>query len=228
LLKTRERIMIGGVLFDFDGTLADTAPDLAGAANDMRVARGLAPLPYSDLRPMASHGARGLVGTAFGAAPGDEGYETLRLEFLERYEQRLTQLSTLFEGVEVMIARIEDAGVPWGIVTNKASRYAEPLVRALGLSPTSLVCGDTTPNTKPHPQPLLHAAQQLGLAPQHCVYVGDDLRDVQASIAANMEPWIAMWGYLGNHLPPQQWGAARLISSPDLLWPSKDGHQLTP
>ncbi|MGL4576872.1 MAG: HAD family hydrolase [Burkholderiaceae bacterium] len=207
-------MMIDGILFDFDGTLADTAPDLAGAANDMRIARSLQPLPYHVLRPMASHGARGLVGTAFGLKPGDEGYEALRLEFLERYEQRLTRLSVLFDGVTEMLAHVERSGLRWGIVTNKATRYAQPLVNTLGLRPAALVCGDTTAHTKPHPLPLLHAAQMLGTPADRCVYVGDDLRDVQASIAAQMQPWVALWGYLGNQIPPEQWGASKLLQSP--------------
>jgi phosphoglycolate phosphatase len=208
---------IRAILFDFDGTLADTAPDLAGAANDMRVARGLAPLPYETLRPVASHGARGLVGAAFSVAADHSEYEPLKREFLERYEARLTQASRLFAGVAEMLERIEQAGMPWGIVTNKASRYAKPLVESFGLKPAALVCGDTTAQTKPHPQPLLHAAALMQVAAQQCAYVGDDLRDVQASIAAGMAPWVAMWGYLGNHLPPGEWGAHRLIDTPNDL-----------
>jgi N-acetyl-D-muramate 6-phosphate phosphatase len=212
---------IQAILFDFDGTLADTAPDLAGAANDMRTARGLAPLPYETLRPMASHGARGLVGTAFGVSTDHADYTALKNEFLERYENRLTHASILFDGVAQMLARIEAMGLPWGIVTNKASRYAVPLVQAFGLKPAALVCGDTTTQTKPHPQPLLHAAASIDVVASACAYVGDDLRDVQASIAAGMAPWVALWGYLGNHLPPQQWGAQRLIATPhDLPTPS--------
>jgi N-acetyl-D-muramate 6-phosphate phosphatase len=205
---------IESILFDFDGTLADTAPDLAGAANDMRIARNLAPLPYQLLRPMASHGARGLLRTAFGVKPEDEGYELLRLEFLERYEQRLTQLSVLFDGVVDMLAHVEQAGLSWGIVTNKATRYATPLIDVLGLRPAAVVCGDTTAHTKPHPMPLLHAAQMLSTPADRCVYVGDDLRDVQASIAAQMKPWVALWGYLGDQTPPELWGATQLLQSP--------------
>jgi N-acetyl-D-muramate 6-phosphate phosphatase len=203
------------ILFDFDGTLADTAPDLAGTANDMRIARGLTPVDYALLRAQASHGARGLVGTAFDVTPQDTQFEALRDEFLQRYEARLTQHSTLFAGVVPMLNRLEQQSLAWGIVTNKATRYAQPLVQALGLRPQTLVCGDTTAFAKPHPQPLLHAAQQIGCAPQDCVYVGDDLRDVQAGLAAGMQTWIALWGYLGQDAAPQQWGATRMINTPE-------------
>jgi N-acetyl-D-muramate 6-phosphate phosphatase len=202
------------ILFDFDGTLADTAPDLAGAANDMRQARGLALVDYGMLRPQASLGARGLISAAFNITPQDAQYEALREEFLQRYEARLTQQSVLFAGVTSMLERIEAGALPWGIVTNKAKRYAQPLVQAFGLQPQTLVCGDTTAYTKPHPEPLLHAARQLGCAAQDCVYVGDDLRDVQAGQAAGMQTWVALWGYLGQTLAPGQWGATRLIAAP--------------
>jgi N-acetyl-D-muramate 6-phosphate phosphatase len=207
--------MTSAILFDFDGTLADTAPDLAGAANDMRQARSLDLVEYAVLRAQASHGARGLIGAAFGVGAQEPQYESLREEFLQRYEARLTRQSRLFDGVMNMLARIEQRQLAWGIVTNKATRFAQPLVHAFGLRPHTLVCGDTTAYTKPHPEPLLYAARQLGCAAQDCVYVGDDLRDIQAGHAAGMRTWVALWGYLGQSLAPEQWGATQLLATPE-------------
>jgi N-acetyl-D-muramate 6-phosphate phosphatase len=207
------------VLFDLDGTLIDSAPDLAGAANDMRVERGLPPLPYAQLRPMVGTGARGMVGRAFGAAPGDAEFESLREEFLSRYEVRMAQETRVFEAMAPVLERLRSHGLPWGIVTNKATRFSEPLVVAMGLhdSSATLVCGDTTPHAKPHPEPLLEAARRLGLAAADCVYVGDDLRDVQAGRAAGMTTVAAAWGYLGEGEAIEAWGADHVIQSPDEL-----------
>ena len=201
------------VLFDLDGTVIDSAPDLAGAANEMRKARGLADIPYERLRAMVGAGARGLVGEAFGVGPGDDGFEALRLEFLDRYEQRMTKHTRVFEQVVPLLHALEEKGVPWGIVTNKPARYAEPLVRALGLLERMavLIGGDTTPHAKPHPAPLLEAARRLQVDPTHCLYVGDDLRDVQAGHAAGMRTVAVTWGYLGVGAPVQEWGADHTI-----------------
>jgi phosphoglycolate phosphatase len=204
------------VLFDLDGTLIDSAPDLAGAGNEMRVARGLQPLPYAAFRPMVGAGARGMVGIALGVGPVDDGYDDLRTEFLDRYAVRMTSATRVFDDVPPLLARLRDAGVPWGIVTNKAMRFAEPLVRALGLDreAAALVCGDTTPHAKPHPAPLLEAARRLAAPPSSCVYVGDDLRDVQAGRAAGMATVIAAWGYLGLGESIETWGADHVIAAP--------------
>ena len=213
------------VLFDLDGTLIDSAPDLAGACNDMRIERGLAALPYERLRAMVGSGARGMVGVGFGLTPDDAGYLELRDEFLRRYESRMTRQTQLFPAVTQLLAELEGAGIAWGIVTNKATRFAAPLVAALGLLPTAgaLVCGDTTPHAKPHPEPLLEAARRLGVPPATCVYVGDDRRDVDAGRAAGMRTVVAAWGYLGGGDPPAAWSADAIIERPgDLpaLWPS--------
>lgn len=207
------------VLFDLDGTLVDSAPDLAGAANDMRMARGLAPLPYEALRPMVGSGARGMVGRAFDVGPQDDAFTPLRDEFLARYEARMTRDTCVFAGIAGLLARLHDAAVPWGIVTNKATRFAAPLTQALGLATgaAALVCGDTTPHSKPHPAPLLEAAQRIGVQAGHCVYVGDDLRDVQAGQAAGMRTVAVSWGYLGVGLPIEDWGADHIIASPPAL-----------
>ena len=210
------------VLFDLDGTLIDSAPDLAGACNDMRIARGLAPMPFAELRAMVGSGARGMVGTGFSVAPGDHLYTELRDEFLSRYELRMTRETRVFAAVTPLLARLADQAIAWAIVTNKATRFAEPLAAWLGLAgpagpSRALVCGDTTPHAKPHPAPLLEAARRLGVAAEHCVYVGDDRRDVEAGRAAGMATVVAGWGYLGAGDPPATWGADAMISSPEEL-----------
>lgn len=207
------------VLFDLDGTLIDSAPDLAGACNDMRAARGLEPAAYEKLRPMVGSGARGMVGAGFGLKPGDDGYDALRTEFLDRYEARMTRLTVVFPAIPEMLAGLAEAAMGWGIVTNKVVRFADPLTRSLGLAPQVVVCGDTTPHSKPHPAPLLEAARRLGVAPGQCVYVGDDRRDVDAGRAAGMPTVVAAWGYLGAGEPLERWGADAVIDSPDALLP---------
>jgi phosphoglycolate phosphatase len=206
----------GAVLFDLDGTLLDSAPDLAGTANDMRAARGHAPLAYAALRPHAGSGARGMVGAAFGVKPAQPGYEALRDEFHQRYALRMTRESVLFGAVPALLDALDRERVLWGIVTNKALRFAAPLVSALPPLPRTgaLVGGDSTPHTKPHPEPLLEAARRLGCAPQRCVYVGDDYRDMRAARAAGMSAWAAAWGYLGVELPPADWGADAVLTQP--------------
>jgi 2-phosphoglycolate phosphatase len=207
------------VLFDLDGTLIDSAPDLAGACNEMRVERGLAEMPYERLRRMVGSGARGMVGAAFGLAPGDDGYEALRDEFLRRYESRMTRETCVFADVAHVLAWLDAEGLVWGIVTNKATRFTAPIVAGLGLAQRAavVVCGDTTPHSKPHPEPLWHAARAMGLAPADVVYVGDDLRDAQAAKAAGMPMVVATWGYLGLGESVHDWGADALADAPDQL-----------
>jgi phosphoglycolate phosphatase len=207
------------VLFDLDGTLIDSAPDLAGAANAMRVARGLAELPYERLRPMVGAGARGMVGAAFSTAPGEEGFEALRDEFLQRYAEGLLQRTAVFAGMAPVLQALERTALPWGIVTNKHERFTAPVVQGLGLRERAavVICGDTTAHAKPHPEPLLEAARRVGVAPRECVYVGDDLRDVQAGRAAGMATLAAAWGYLGAGEPGQAWGADAVIENPPAL-----------
>jgi phosphoglycolate phosphatase len=202
------------ILFDLDGTLADTAPDLAAAVNRLRVERGLEPTPYELLRPVASAGARGLVGAAFGVKPGDEEFEALRDAFLVSYEANLAVDSRLFDGVDALLAHLQNRGIGWGVVTNKAARYTDALVPQIGLGHAGcVISGDTTPHPKPHPAPLLEAARRLGLEPQQCWYVGDDLRDILAGQAAGMTTVAAAWGYCG-HSEPQAWNADLLAESP--------------
>ena len=208
------------VLFDLDGTLIDSAPDLAGAANDMRAARGLPLLPVEHFRPMVGSGARGMVARALGVVPGDPDFEALRDEFLWRYEARMTRETHVFETMLPVLDVLRARALPWGIVTNKATRFSEPLVAALGLHQhaATLVCGDTTPHAKPHPAPLLDAARRRGASAADCLYVGDDLRDVLAGRAAGMATVAAAWGYLGEGDHIEAWGADHVIESPaDLL-----------
>lgn len=207
------------VLFDLDGTLVDSAPDLAGAVNDMRSLRGLQPVDYTDLRQLAGSGARGMLARAFDIAPGQAGYEPLRDEFHDVYEQRMLRKTALFAAVLPMLDALDLRGLAWGIVTNKASRFAGPLATALGLRPRArvLVAGDTTPHTKPHPAPLLEAARQLAVPPACCFYVGDDHRDMRAARAAGMGAIAAAWGYLGVDAPPHDWGADAVLTEPGEL-----------
>ena len=210
------RAGIQAVLFDLDGTLIDSAPDLAGAANRLRELRGLPPVPYAQLRPLVGTGARGMIGGAFGLGPGDAEFEALRDEFLALYERGLLQQTAVFDPMVPVLQELEAAGLPWGIVTNKAERFTHPVVRGLGLDRRAgaVVCGDTTPHAKPHPAPLLEAARRIGVAPEACVYVGDDLRDVQAGRAAGMATLAAAWGYLGQGEAIEAWGADALLESP--------------
>ena len=205
------------VLFDLDGTLIDSAPDLAGAGNDMRLARGLPALPYERFRPMVGSGARGMVGAAFGVGPEEAGFQALRDEFLSRYELRMTQDTRVFADMLPVLKALEARACLWGIVTNKAMRFTEPLVRALGLQGRAavVIAGDTTAHAKPHPAPLFEAARRMGIEPGQCAYVGDDLRDVLAGRAAGMTTVAVRWGYLGVGDPIEAWGADHVADSPD-------------
>jgi phosphoglycolate phosphatase len=202
------------VLFDLDGTLADTAPDLANAVNKMRQDRGLPLTPYELLRPMASAGARGLIGVAFGIQPGDADFEAMRTEVLANYEAQIAEQPVLFEDVVALLAKIESNDQHWGIVTNKPLRYTDVLLPLIGLAHAACsISGDTTPHAKPHPEPLFEAARRLQLAPDQCWYVGDDLRDIQAGKAAGMPTIAAGWGYCGMS-EPTNWDADFIAGSP--------------
>ena len=204
------------ILFDLDGTLADTAPDLAAALNRVRTDRGLAPVPPERLRSSSSHGARGLIGTGMGVAPDHADYRALRDAFLAHYESALCVDTTLFADVSALLDEIESRALKWGIVTNKATRYTMPLLDLLGLGGRAgvVVCGDTTPHTKPHPAPLLAAATGLGVAPERCVYVGDAERDVVAGVAAGMRTIVARYGYIDAGEDPLRWPADGAIDDP--------------
>jgi phosphoglycolate phosphatase len=207
---------VDAVLFDLDGTLVDSAPDLAGAANDLRAVHALPPLPFEVLRPMVGAGARGMLGVAFGVAPADARFAELRDAFLRTYEQRLLRDTRVFADMMPVLAAIESAGLRWGVVTNKAARFSTPLLDGLGLASRCavLISGDSTARSKPHPEPLLEAARRLGVRAERCVYVGDDHRDVIAGRAANMPTLAAAWGYLGQGEAIADWQADAVLSHP--------------
>lgn len=207
------------VLFDLDGTLIDSAPDLGAAADKMRLDRGLPSLPLAHYRPMAGAGARGMIGVAFGLTPEHADFAALREEFFTNYEQCMTQRTYAFEGVDELIAHLGALDLPWGVVTNKTARFTDPLTRVmpLFLSARAVVSGDTTPHAKPHPEPLLEAARRLGIEPARCLYVGDDERDIVAGLAAGMGTVAATYGYLGQTADPSRWGAQAIINSPGAL-----------
>lgn len=216
---TPRPLAVDAVLFDLDGTLADTAPDLAAALNRVRVDRGLCSLPLAALRPYASHGARGLLAAGMGVGPDHATYETLREAFLDHYAAALCNESTLFAEVAALLDALDARAFRWGIVTNKAQRFTGPLLDALGLAARAgaVVCGDTTAHSKPHPAPLLIAAERLGVAPARCVYVGDAERDIIAGAAAGMPTIVARYGYLEPHDEPGAWLADGIIDSPAAL-----------
>jgi len=216
-----------GVFFDLDGTLADTAPDLVAATNQLLSARNLPLKPYEQLRPCASAGARGLIGGAFGIDTKHPDFIALRDEFFANYEKALFVHSKLFDGMEHLLNQLESSQLPWGIVTNKSERFTKPLIELMGLSQrsASTVSGDTTPHSKPHPEPILHAARIANLDPNKSLYVGDDIRDVIAGKAAGMKTVAAAYGYCGCEEPPEAWGADFIIQTPQellqIIFPSR-------
>ncbi|WP_371322514.1 phosphoglycolate phosphatase [Dechloromonas sp. ZY10] len=207
------------ILFDLDGTLADTAPDLANAANRLLQEEGRPPKPLDELRPYTSQGVRGLLFASFGLTPAASAYERLANRFLEFYAAQLCVESRLFDGIDRLLDAIEGAGLAWGIVTNKRMRYTDPLVRQLGLSPRTncVVSGDTTAAAKPSPLPILHACELLACEPGNSIYIGDDRRDIEAGRAAGCRTIAATYGYLGDSGPPADWRADHLVSSPEQL-----------
>ncbi|GAB3483782.1 HAD-IA family hydrolase [Polaromonas eurypsychrophila] len=210
---------IEAVLFDLDGTLIDSAPDLGAAADKMRTDRGMSSLPLSDYRHMAGAGARGMLGVAFGLSPEHADFGVLKEEFFLNYEACMTERTYAFDGVAELIAQINGAGLKWGVVTNKSARFTLPLTRQMPLfsSAQTIISGDTTPHAKPHPAPLLEAARQLHVEPGRCVYVGDDERDIVAGRAAGMPTVAAAYGYLGATADTLGWKADATIVSPAAL-----------
>jgi phosphoglycolate phosphatase len=210
------RSQIRAVLFDLDGTLLDTAPDMIVALNTLLAQQGRAPLPYALARTQVSHGSTGMLRQAFPEVAAGDEFEALRQRFLSLYGSRLTQETALFTGCDAVLDTLAQKNISWGIVTNKPAFLTEPLLAALGLAQRAacVVSGDTLAERKPHPAPLLHAAKLLAVAPQQCIYVGDAQRDVQSAHAAGMRVLLALYGYLGPQDQPDTWQADAQIQSP--------------
>ena len=206
---------IRAVLFDLDGTLVDTAPDLAAAANRLRARHDLPPLPLELLRPVASQGARGLLRVAFAIAPDAPGYGPLRSEFLDLYARHLCEETRLFPGMGKVLERFAALALPWGIVTNKPAFLTEALLDALDLplAPGVVVSGDTLAKAKPDPLPVRHALAVLGVPAPHALMIGDDRRDIEAGHGAGVRAWAAGWGYIETEDAPERWAADRVIAN---------------
>ena len=207
------------VLFDLDGTYADTAPDMAAALNALLARHGRRPLPAAAIRPHVSNGARGLLKVGFGLAPDEPGYAELRAEYLTLYSADICRHTRPFDGMDALIATLVEQGLHWGIVTNKPGWLTEPLLAALAPvpPPACVVSGDTAARPKPHPDPLLYACALLEVEPARCWYIGDDVRDILAGRAAGMATLAAGWGYLGTGAPPADWGADAIATHPQAI-----------
>ena len=219
-MTTKQFPLVRAILFDLDGTLIDSAPDLGAAADRLRTDRGLESLPLHAYRPLAGTGARGMLSVAFGITPEHPDFPGLREEFFSNYERCIHERSEVFAGVPELVATLTQQSMKWGVVTNKMTRFTSLIAQRVALfgDAGAIVSGDSTPYSKPHPAPLFAAAQQLGLEPHECIYVGDDERDIQAGRAAGMGTVAAMYGYLGTGAMPADWGADAMIYSPlDLL-----------
>lgn len=210
------------VLFDLDGTLVDTAPDLAEALNKVLQANGLAPLSIEKIRPQVSNGSNALIRLGFGIEPIDDSFEGLRVSLLDHYQNNLANHSCLFPGMENVLRNIESSGINWGVVTNKPKRFTDPLMLQLGLTARAaiIVSGDSLEYRKPHPEPLLHACRATDCQPQQCVYVGDAQRDIQAGSRAGTRTLLALFGYIEDPHAALAWGADHAVSSPEeiLKW----------
>lgn len=208
------------VLFDLDGTLADTAPDLAFALNAVLQEQDRAPLPFETIRPVVSHGGTALIRLGFEIEPGTAAFESLRLRLLDIYRDHLAQHTRLFPGIEELLGAIEQRGMNWGVVTNKPAWLTDPLLEQIGLSERAacVVSGDTVAERKPHPAPMLHACQLAGSEAHQCLYIGDAARDIEAGRRAGMKTLVALFGYIGEDEQPDSWGADGMIAHPaDLL-----------
>lgn len=214
------------VLFDLDGTLADTAPDLAYALNAVLEEQGRPALPYAQIRPVVSHGGAALIRLGFGLRPEDEGFASLRERLLEIYRANLARETRLFPGMEELLMTLEGRGLKWGVITNKPAWLTDPLLLALGLAERAccIVSGDTTKQRKPHPEPMLHACGVSGSLPEQCVYVGDAQRDVDAGRRAGMKTLVALFGYLDAADRPAEWGADGMVAHPAEILHWMDAH----
>lgn len=202
-----------GILLDLDGTLLDTAPDLAGALNTLREEQGLPPLPVAELRPLCSWGARGILRGGFDIGPDDPGYTGLRERFLDLYRERLAEATTPFPGMREAVTELSKAGWTWGVVTNKFESFAVPLIKAMAFEPppACVIGGDSAAHAKPHPAPLFLACETANLAPGDCIYVGDSARDIAAGKAAGMATIAAAYGYIEADDAAENWAADILI-----------------
>jgi N-acetyl-D-muramate 6-phosphate phosphatase len=213
--------LITTILFDLDGTLVDTAPDLAHALNLQLKRHGKPPLPYEAIRPFASHGSRGLVGIGFGITPKDDNFTKMRDEYLSIYDTVFTRSPVLLPGIADLLQAIESKGLKWGIVTNKPRRFTQPLIKSMGMDLSKraacVVSGDDAPQPKPSPATLLMACEQVGVKPENCLYVGDAERDIIAGKAAGMKTVVALFGYIDVTDKPAEWGAEVLIKTPKEL-----------
>jgi 2-phosphoglycolate phosphatase len=211
--------VVEAVFFDLDGTFADTAHDLGAALNHVRALHNLPPLPVEIVRTQASHGSRGLLKLGMGVEPNAPGYDAMRDAFLQYYEEHICDQTVLFPGMGALIAELERHELPWGIVTNKPHRYTVPLMEKLGYAKRAacLVSGDTCIRAKPHPMPLQHAAELIGVAPEQCIYLGDDLRDMEAAQAAGMTGIIAAYGYIDPAAELANWPSAGCVATPFAL-----------
>lgn len=209
--------VIRAVLFDLDGTLADTALDLGHALNLLRAQHGLPALSQNHIRPQASHGARGLLHLGFAVTPADARFVELRAAFLDLYALHICDHTQVFPGIAQLLEDLESRKIPWGIVTNKPARFTLPLMQKLGLEKRAacIISGDSAARPKPHPDTLLAAAACLQVAPAHCLYVGDAERDVAAALAAGMPALVAAYGYIAEDDAPQDWGARAIINTPE-------------
>ncbi len=209
-----------GVLFDLDGTFADTAPDLAYALNRVLESRGRPPRSLEEIRPHVSHGGQALIRFGFGLIPEDAEFSLLRQELLDIYQAHVDTHTRLFPGIEELLESLERSSIPWGIVTNKPARLTDPLMLGLGLNRRAdcVVSGDTTAYSKPHPEPILHACRRIARPAEACLFVGDAQRDIEAGRAAGTRTLVALFGYLGEQDRPAAWGADGMIKHPlDIL-----------
>jgi len=211
--------LISTILFDLDGTLVDTAPDLGHALNIQLEQHGRKPLSEAAIRPFASHGSRGLIGLGFGITPSDASFIAMRDEYLAIYDTVFMRSPELLEGIAELLQAIENKGLKWGVVTNKPGRFTRRLIESMGLDKRAVcvVSGDDAAKPKPSPETLLLACSQIGVSPQHCLYVGDAERDIQAGKAAGLKTVVALFGYLDVTDKPYEWGADALIGEPKAL-----------
>ena len=214
------------VLFDLDGTLADTAPDLAYALNEVRREQGLDAMPFEQIRPVVSHGGIALIRLGFQMEPEEPEFEPLRQRLLDIYQENISTLTTLFDGMETVLQQLEQQGLSWGVVTNKPGWLTNPLMQQMGLASraATIVSGDTLPQRKPHPAPMLLACEQTGTDAAHCLYIGDAERDIEAGRAAGMKTMVALFGYIEDTDQPEQWGADVMVDKPLSILDWLDSH----